>query len=159
MIDSGVVFTRSFLEVIMSTRIPAPRSLSRTILLLLIMIPAAGFLSGCNSNKIAVAKLEAVIEQSALAAKRAAKNDSIETLNIKVAVVTSTKGSAVIPIPYVPVGIEGSQAQTTELAVAVDLSKYPDEPGDPGFTVLDYANDPQVFILDLKTGEIEPVVD
>jgi len=111
------------------------------------------FISGC-SHKIAVTTLESAIEQSAVAVKSASKG-AADKVDIEVSVVTAAKGSATIPVPYVPIGVESSASTTTKLKVTVDLTKYPDPDPDAGVLKGAYP-EPQVYILDLNTGEVTP---
>jgi len=79
-------------------------------------------LTGC-AHRVAVATLESTIQQAAIAAKRAA-GDASNKLTIEVSVANGYKGSATIPIPVVPIGVETSLTQTTKLSMDIDLKKF-----------------------------------
>jgi len=108
-------------------------------------------MSGCTS-KVAVMTLESTITQAALAAQRAT-NGASNTLSIEVGVTTGYKASAAVPIPVpvVPIDVSASSTTTTKLKLNVDLKSF--KPPDR----LKGA-DPDIFVLDTKTGLLQKPV-
>jgi len=113
------------------------------LLSFLIMVVA-----GC-AHKVAVVTLESTIQQAAIAAKKAAGNAS-DKLTIEVTVANGYKGSATVPIPVVPIGVETTLTQSTKLIMDIDLNKIviPDD------TKRITSILPTKYILDLDTGNL-----
>ena len=113
------------------------------LLSLLIMVVA-----GC-AHKVAVVTLESTVQQAAIAAKKAAGNAS-DKLTIEVTVANGYKGSATVPIPVVPIGVETTLTQSTKLVMDIDLKKIviPDE----NKRIESFL--PTIYILDLDTGNL-----
>ena len=113
------------------------------ILSLLIIV-----LTGC-AHKVAVVTLESTIQQAAIAAKKAAGNAS-DKLTIEVTVANGYKGSATVPIPVVPIGVETTLTQTTKLSIDINLSKFVIPEQTKSLVILP----PTKYILDLETGNL-----
>jgi hypothetical protein len=110
-------------------------------------------LPGC-AHKVAVATLEATIQQAALATQKAAGN-AVEKMTLEVTVANGYKGSATLPTPVVPLGLETSLTQTTKLTIEINLKNY----ATPYDFLPKGTTAPNTYLLDTKTGLLEAVVD
>lgn len=111
------------------------------------------FLSGC-AHKVAVATLEATIQQAAQATQKAA-GSAVEKMTLEVTVANGYKGSATLPIPVVPLGAETSLTQTTKLTIEINLKNYTS----PHDFLTKGSIPPNTYLLDTRTGLLEAVID
>lgn len=105
-------------------------------------------LTGC-SQKVAVLTLDAVIRDAAEAAQRGA-GDAATDFTIEVGVTNGYKGSATLPIPVVPIGVEATSSVATKLTLKLDLKKFKDDKN----RLAPLAEPPRVMILDKSTGQL-----
>lgn len=111
------------------------------------------FLPGC-AHKVAVATLEATIQQAAQATQKAAGN-AVDKMTLEVTVANGYKGSATLPTPVVPLGVETTLTQTTKLTIEINLKNYT-----PPISFLTKGEiSPNTYLLDTKTGLLEAVID
>ena len=128
------------------------------VYLLIILITGLSFLS-CTSHQVAVTTLDDTIEDAAKAVLDSVNNNTkvIESFTIEISVTQGFKAGATVPIPVVPISIEGNMAVGTKLSLKLDMEQYLIEQESKELKSLLPPSRPQVFMLDTRTGALSDV--
>jgi hypothetical protein len=108
--------------------------------------------SGC-CHEVVVMRLEDAITKTALETRRVA-GDSVNEFTLELSVVQAVQAGVSIPVTPVTIGAQASQAQTTKVALKLDLKKF-EAQGKKAFGLdLDAPVKPTLYRMDTRSGEL-----
>ena len=133
------------------------RRLKKMSRIYIAVILLCGFtLAGCTTHRVAVTTLDATIEDAAQAVLDSVDNntEAVKSFEIKVNVTQGFKAGATVPIPVVPISLEGSSAVGTTLTLGLNMKEYlAGQDKSSGFAPTTPSKR-EVFELNTRTGEL-----